>query len=93
MRITESLRALMRAQDDDPQFPYLEFLGAFVRMEQRVSAEDPAHCVRQLSGATATDLLGAPIGDSPEDLKLAHVMSLLRGHGLELLAHPHCSQA
>ncbi len=81
--MTNALRELMKAHRDDHEFPYLDFLGAFLLIEKWVARSGPAMLGR-LQAASADDILGLPLGDSIDDLKLGYVLSLLRNHAHEV---------
>lgn len=82
--MTRALRELVRAHDQDQEFPYLDFLGAFVLME-RWATHTRGQALRRLTDAEASDLLGLPLGQSADDIKLGYVMILLRRHGIEIV--------
>jgi hypothetical protein len=84
MQMTQALRDLLKAQNQDSDFPYLDFIGAFILVERWVRKNGP-QASQLLNEADGSDLLGLPIGFSEEDLKLGRVMDLLRSHGLEVL--------
>lgn len=85
MQMTKALRDLLKAQNQDNDFPYLDFLGAFILVERWVRHHG-CQASQLLNEASGSDLLGLPIGFSEEDLKLGRVMDLLRSHGLEVLS-------
>jgi hypothetical protein len=83
MQMTNALRDLMKAHRDDGDFPYLDFLGAFLLVEKWVARTGGA-TIRRLEAASSDDLLGLPLGDNADDLKLGYVLGLLRGHAQEV---------
>jgi hypothetical protein len=83
MQMTNALRELMKAHRDDREFPYLDFLGAFLLVEKWV-ARSGGPLLGRLQGASPDDILGLPLGDSVDDLKLGYVLSLLRNHAQEV---------
>ena len=88
MQMTNALRHLMKAHGEDAEFPYMDFLGAFLLVEKWVVRTGGA-TLRRLDSATADDLLGLPLGDSMDDLKLGYVLSLLRSHAQEVFEAGH----
>jgi hypothetical protein len=84
MQMTQALRDLLKAHHQDTDFPYLDFLGAFILVERWVRHHG-FQASQLLNEANGSDLLGMPIGFSEEDLKLGRVMDLLKSHGLEVL--------
>ena len=83
MQMTNALRHLMKAHRDDAEFPYMDFLGAFLLVEKWI-VRTGGDTLRRLDGAGADELLGLPLGDSMDDLKLGYVLSLLRSHAEEV---------
>ena len=83
MQMTNALRHLMKAHKDDTEFPYMDFLGAFLLVEKWV-VRTGASTLRRFDTADADELLGLPLGDSMDDLKLGLVLSLLRSHAQEV---------
>lgn len=81
--MTQALRDLVRAHNKDSEFPYLDFVGAFLLMEKWIR-NTGGERMRRLFEANVDDLLGLPLGDSQDDLKLGYVMGLIRSHGLEV---------
>ncbi len=81
--MTDALRSLMKAHGDDTEFPYMDFLGAFLLVEKWI-ARTGAPTLRRIDEATADDLLGLPLGDTADDLKLGYVLALLRNHAREV---------
>lgn len=84
MQMTQALRKLVQAQNRDQDFPYLDFVGAFLLMEQWVRRAG-ARSSRMLGDMEPDELLGLPLGTSADDIKLGYVMGLLKDHGLELV--------
>ena len=84
MQMTQALRELVQAQNRDQEFPYLDFVGAFLLMERWVS-HTGARSFQMLDEAEPGDLLGLPLGVTEDDIKLGYVMGLLKEHGLELV--------
>ena len=82
MQTTHALRELVQAGDRDRDFPYLDFLGAFLLVEKWVRRTGGA---RLLDLEHIDELLGLPLGDSTDDIKLGYVLGLLRNHGLEVM--------
>jgi len=82
--MTQALRELVRAQSRDHEFPYMDFVGAFLLMERWVR-HTGASSLKMLGEAEPDELLGLPLGTSADDIKLGYVMSLLRSHGMELM--------
>ena len=83
MQMTQAVHDLVKAQFKDDQFPYLDFLGAFMLVERWVQ-QTRGRTLQLLSEAQAEDLLGLPLGAGTDDIKLGYVMRLLRSHGLEI---------
>jgi hypothetical protein len=83
MQMTNALRHLMKAHRDDNEFPYMDFLGAFLLVEKWI-VRTGADTLRRFDAAGADELLGLPLGDSMDDLKLGYVLSLLRSHAEEV---------
>jgi hypothetical protein len=83
MQMTNALRHLIRAHNEDNDFPYMDFLGAFLLVERWVGRTGAA-TLRRLDDATSSDLLGLPLGENPDDLKLGFVLGLLRSHAEEV---------
>ena len=84
MQMTQALRELVRAQSRDQEFPYMDFVGAFLLMERWVR-HTGGRSLQMLDEAEPDDLLGLPLGTSADDIKLGYVMSLLKSHGMELV--------
>jgi len=84
MQMTQALRELVRAQSRDQEFPYMDFVGAFLLMERWVR-HTGGRSLQMLDEAGPDELLGLPLGTSADDIKLGYVMSLLRNHGMELV--------
>jgi hypothetical protein len=83
MQMTNSLRNLMKAHNEDTEFPYMDFLGAFLLVEKWVQSTK-GEAIRRLTEASMEDLLGLPLGESMNDLKLGYVLSLIREHAKEV---------
>jgi hypothetical protein len=83
MQMTNALRHLMKAHKDDAEFPYMDFLGAFLLVEKWV-VRTGASTLRRFDSANADEILGLPLGESMDDLKLGLVLSLLRSHAQEV---------
>lgn len=81
--MTQAVHDLVRAHFSDDQFPYLDFLGAFLLVERWVQ-NTRGKSIQVLEDADAEALLGLPLGSTPDDLKLGYVMRLLRSHGQEV---------
>ena len=81
--MTRALRELVRAHEQDRDFPYMDFLGAFMLMERWIRHTGGV-MIRRLSDVDPSELLGLPLGTSSDDIKLGYVMNLLRNHGLEV---------
>jgi hypothetical protein len=84
MQMTQALRELVRAQTRDQEFPYMDFVGAFLLMERWIR-HTGGRSLQLLDEAQPDDLLGLPLGTAADDIKLGYVLSLLRTHGLEVL--------
>jgi hypothetical protein len=85
MQMTNALRKLMKAHSEDREFPYMDFVGAFLLVEKWI-ARSGGDTLRRFTGADAEDLLGLPLGESVDDLKLGYVLGLLRTHAEEVFA-------
>jgi hypothetical protein len=83
MQMTNALRSLMKAHSEDTEFPYMDFVGAFLLVEKWISRSGKDTLAR-FSSAGADEILGLPLGDSMDDLKLGYVLSLLRSHAQEV---------
>lgn len=83
MQMTNALRHLMTAHKQDAEFPYMDFLGAFLLVEKWIVRTGGA-TLRRLDSASADELLGLPLGDTMDDLKLGYVLGLLRSHAREV---------
>ena len=83
--MTNSLRRLMKAHDEDREFPYMDFVGAFLLVERWITRTG-GDTLRRFTTADAEDLLGLPLGESVDDLKLGYVLCLLRAHAQEVFA-------
>jgi hypothetical protein len=83
MQMTNALRHLMKAHTQDAEFPYMDFLGAFLLVEKWISRTG-GDTLRRIDAASADDLLGLPLGETADDLKLGFVLSLLRSHAREV---------
>ena len=83
--MTRALRELVRAHEQDSDFPYMDFLGAFLLVEQWVR-KSGGQQLRRLAEVDSSELLGLPLGTSVDDIKLGYVLSLVRNHGVEVLA-------
>jgi hypothetical protein len=83
MYMTHSLRHLMKAHNEDTEFPYMDFLGAFLLVEKWITRTGGT-ALRRFTDASMEDLLGLPLGESMDDLKLGYVLSLLRDHAQEV---------
>ena len=83
MQMTHALQQLVNAQDRDAEFPYLDFLDAFLKIEHWIARTD-TQALDLLQRADPADLLGESFSCEEDDLKLSYVMELLRDHGLEL---------
>lgn len=90
--MTQALRDLVKAHQRDDDFPYMDFVGAFLLMERWIR-HTGGEMVRRLHDTDGSELLGLPLGDSVDDIKLGYVMSLLRSHGLEVMEVVHQGEA
>ena len=75
----------MKAHSEDREFPYMDFVGAFLLVERWITRTG-GDTLRRFTTADAEDLLGLPLGESVDDLKLGYVLSLLRTHAQEVFA-------
>ena len=82
--MTQALRELVQAHSRDQEFPYMDFLGAFLLVERWIRHTRGAS-MRMLDQAEPDELLGLPLGTTPDDIKLGYVMSLLKSHGQEVM--------
>ncbi len=73
----------MKAHSEDTEFPYMDFIGAFLLVEKWVSRSG-SDTLQRLTNSSQEDLLGLPLGESMDDLKLGYVLSLLRDHAREV---------
>jgi hypothetical protein len=83
MQMTNSLRHLMKAHNEDNDFPYMDFVGAFLLVERWIKSTGGAS-LRRIREANSEDLLGLPLGNNTDDLKLGYVLGLLRDHAQEV---------
>ncbi len=73
----------MKAHSEDTEFPYMDFIGAFLLVEKWVSRSG-SDTLQRITSSSQEDLLGLPLGESMDDLKLGYVLSLLRDHAREV---------
>ena len=89
MQMTQAVHDLVKAHFKDDQFPYMDFLGAFLLVERWVK-QTQGCSLKLLSDAQTEELLGLPLGDGADDIKLSYVLRLLRSHGQQIFeALPH----
>jgi hypothetical protein len=91
MQMTQAVHDLVNAHIKDDQFPYMDFMGAFLLVERRVK-QTQGRSLQRLSDAEAEELLGLPLGGGADDIKLSYVLRLLRSHGQQVFeALPHAA--
>jgi hypothetical protein len=85
MQMTQAIRDLLRAHREDQEFPYMDFIGAFLLVERWIQRTGGSGLLDRLNNADAAELLGLPLGTTIDDIKLGYVMGLIRDHGVEVL--------
>ncbi len=84
--MTSALRTLIEAHHEDRDFPYMDFIGAFLLVEKWI-ARSGDETMHRIDTANLDDFLGLPLGDSEDDIKLGYVLGLLRNHAQEVYQH------